>query len=119
MAIIAALGLAGSLALEGCPSPAVSPPNASDAATQVTVTTTIAASDSGSILFTPCNLACTNMAKLGCPEGVNANCVDVCNHAQASGLTNLKPDCLASAATVAAAKACGTVTCAIDAGVKK
>lgn len=100
--------------IAGCPSspPISPPPDASDASTRVVV----AGSDSGSVLLSPCNLACTNMAKLGCAEGTDPHCVDVCDHAQSSGLTNLKPDCLAQAVDLAALKACGTVTCKRDAG---
>ena len=62
-----------------------------------------------------CAAACANLAALGCPEGApksGQSCVEVCNHAQSSHLTDLKPACLAAAKTAADARACKTVKCA-------
>lgn len=58
-----------------------------------------------------CQTACANLARLGCYEGQDATCTDVCTRAQDTGLTDLKPACLTAAATVEAARACGTISC--------
>lgn len=121
MKLVHTLALFAALLLGCPPSPINPPPDANDGASPVPPTTP----DAGPVLFadsgppTACTLACVNLNKLGCPEGLDPNCVNVCNHAQGQGVTNLKPDCLANATTVAAAKACGTVTCAPAASSKK
>jgi hypothetical protein len=56
--------------------------------------------------------ACANLAKLGCPEG-GTSCVATIQHASSAGVTDLKPACLAAATSQDAARACGTVTCAV------
>lgn len=62
-----------------------------------------------------CAKACVNLRLIKCPEGDTNDggdsCEVTCRHAQASGLTDLKPTCLAKAATQAEAVACGTVKC--------
>lgn len=64
-------------------------------------------SDSGP---TGCHTACVNLAALGCPEG-GASCDLTCVHVVASGLTDLRVDCLTAAKTKEAARACGSVSC--------
>ncbi len=58
-----------------------------------------------------CASACANLGRLGCPEGLEGNCTTVCERAQATKLTDLKPECLAGAGTPGEARACGTVRC--------
>ena len=58
-----------------------------------------------------CAEACANLARLKCPEGLDVSCTASCLSAQAARLTDLKPACLASADSIEAARACGTVTC--------
>lgn len=96
-----------------CPQTPQNPtPDASDASV-----TTIHVDDAGPVLFadsgppTLCTLACVNMNKLGCAEGANPNCVAICNHVQGQGITNLHPDCLANATSVAAIQACDPKAC--------
>lgn len=66
-----------------------------------------AAPDGGS-----CAAACETLRGLGCPEGRAPNCVEVCNHAEATRLTELHPGCLTAATSKAAVRACGGVACA-------
>ena len=54
--------------------------------------------------------ACQNLATLGCAEG-NASCVTTMQHAQSTGITDLKPACLAAAKSKADVRACGSVAC--------
>jgi len=54
---------------------------------------------------------CAHLAALTCAEGQAPNCAAVFAHAQDSGLTDLKPACLASATTKEAARKCGSVQC--------
>ena len=58
-----------------------------------------------------CALACSNLASLGCQEGVAANCTATCQHVESSRLTELHPTCLSAAKTKAEARACGSVAC--------
>jgi hypothetical protein len=64
----------------------------------------------------PCDRACARLRLLGCPEGTPSDggqsCVTVCQHAQGTHLTELKPECLAGAKTVLEVQACKTVRCA-------
>lgn len=55
--------------------------------------------------------ACTNLAKLGCPEGKDPKCVEVLGRLQ--GVSPIKPDCLAGASSPTVARACGGVSCTI------
>jgi hypothetical protein len=54
---------------------------------------------------------CANLARLGCPEGLKANCASVVQKAIDTQVTNLRGDCLVGAQTVEAVRACGTVSC--------
>jgi len=62
-----------------------------------------------------CAKACINLRLIKCPEGDTNDggdsCETTCRHAQTSGLTDLKPSCLAMANSQAEAVACGTVKC--------
>jgi|WetSurMetagenome_2_1015567.scaffolds.fasta_scaffold713134_2 hypothetical protein len=60
---------------------------------------------------TSCRDACSNLAKLGCPEGLAANCESTCKRASDEGLTDLRPSCLREATSQEEARSCGTVTC--------
>lgn len=85
--------------LAGCPpAPIPLPPTDADAAL-------------GTTDPTGCAAACRNLARLGCAEGLRENCTPTCQHAQAGGLTDLRPGCLASASDRDAAHRCGTVAC--------
>lgn len=120
--ILAVLSCACCPACTPSPSPAPVPPNdggdsgtgpppapAVDAAAPIAIDDASATTtaDAGA-----CANACANLASLGCPEGVAPDCVSVCDHTQATKLTDFKPDCLAAAKSQAAAKACGSVSCA-------
>ena len=84
------------LALLGCtPTPRPPPPVDADA-------TDVGAS--------ACARACQNLRTLGCDAGAAANCEAVCEHAQESGVVDLKPECVASARTVVELARCGKVT---------
>jgi hypothetical protein len=58
-----------------------------------------------------CQAACANLLKLACPEGQDSSCVEVCQQAQATRLTDLKPTCLARAKDRVAVRLCGSVDC--------
>lgn len=58
-----------------------------------------------------CRDACSNLAKLGCPEGLSTRCETTCQKVADEGLTDLKPSCLAQATSQGEARSCGTVTC--------
>jgi hypothetical protein len=60
----------------------------------------------------PCAKACSNLDKLGCPEGKNVNCYSVCAHVQTTNLITLDPVCLGNAKSIVEVKACGGVSCA-------
>ncbi len=54
---------------------------------------------------------CQHLALLGCQEGQNPNCANLIGKVQDAALGDLKPACLSAATSVAAIRACGTVTC--------
>lgn len=56
-------------------------------------------------------MACANLARLQCPEGLRLDCVTVAQKAMDTHTTNLKLECLISAQTVAEVQACGSVSC--------
>jgi hypothetical protein len=90
---------------QGCPKPVPTP--ATDGSMGIDGTDVVS--------LDGCAKACINLRMIKCPEG-DANdggdsCEVTCRHAQASGLTDLKPTCLAMAQTKAEAVACGTVKC--------
>lgn len=58
-----------------------------------------------------CVRACSRLAAIGCLEGADVACVSTCEHAQATRITDLHPECLAAAKDKQAARACGSVTC--------
>lgn len=93
----------------GCKGPVAPGPDADASAPDAA---TPASMDAGPP--TRCVAACANLRRLGCPEGEERDaggCGAVCGHAAASRSFDLKPDCLAKAATVDEARACGTVLC--------
>jgi hypothetical protein len=61
----------------------------------------------------PCERACQNLAKLGCPEGQHADCAADCEAGMGDKITDFHPDCLAQAATPEEARACRSVHCTI------
>lgn len=61
-----------------------------------------------------CLTACVRLRRLGCPEGSprgGDGCVGTCLNSIAKQTVDLKPACIASAKTVTAIRACGTVDC--------
>jgi hypothetical protein len=78
--------------------PAPVPPDAADAAR---------ASDAMPPDPTGCTAACANLQRLGCPEGIAANCVATCQHGLQ--ITNMNTACLAAAGSPDAARACGSL----------
>lgn len=74
---------------------------------------TVYAEDSAEAAASPCGRACVRLRELGCPEGApsatGVSCYRVCVHA--SQLKSLRPSCVASASSVDAVRACGTVRC--------
>lgn len=118
---VLALAAALAVAMTGCPSsPPTSPQN--DAAdvyapdAQILVEdASLLVLDAGSpdLTASPCTKACANLRTLGCPEGApdaGESCEVVCKHTE-TGPFNLNPTCLQAAKTVAAVRACKTVTC--------
>jgi len=75
---------------------------------------TDAATD-GEVKVPACGEACVQLAKLGCPEATpkqgEESCYVVCARAEETKRFSLKPACIAKAATVDEARACGTVRC--------
>jgi hypothetical protein len=63
------------------------------------------------VASSPCERACANLAFLKCPEGLDTACVQVCTRTQGSGITDLKPECLAKATSQYEAEVCGSVRC--------
>jgi hypothetical protein len=80
------------------------PPDASDAAPP----RLLDASHDASVLA---ESACSNLAALGCAEGLAPNCASVIDHALAARLTDPHAACLAIALSKAGARACGSVAC--------
>jgi hypothetical protein len=60
--------------------------------------------------------ACANLAAQGCSEGLDATCAATMRSAQEKKLTDLRPECLAQAASAADVRACGTVECLVEVG---
>jgi hypothetical protein len=56
-------------------------------------------------------MACANLARLQCPEGLRLDCVAVAQKAMDLHTTDLKLGCLIGAQTVAEVRACGSVSC--------
>ena len=73
--------------------------------------------DLDAVKLDDCARACATMRlpSIRCPEAdpVDAgdSCETVCRHVATTGLTDLKPKCIASAKTVEEVRACGTVRC--------
>jgi hypothetical protein len=89
-------------ALAGCPKPAPgpTPPDTTEAMEDGA----IAGGDTGAT----CERACGALATAKCPEGDDHDrCVAVCRHVLDTHLTELPAECLASATSSAAVKACG------------
>ena len=59
----------------------------------------------------PCMRACSNLKILGCPEGLDPSCVVVCQEAQTSKITDLRPDQIAKAKSIAEIRKIGSVAC--------
>jgi hypothetical protein len=55
--------------------------------------------------------ACAKLAAIGCPEGARESCARVMQDAQEARATDLRPECLAKADSIEAARACGSVRC--------
>jgi hypothetical protein len=110
------------VAISGCPAtPPTSPQNdAADvqapdvvAPVQDAAQSIVDAANADIVNASPCSKACANLRALGCPEGApdaGESCEVVCKHTE-NGPFNLKPACLEAAKTVAAVRACKTVTC--------
>ena len=58
-----------------------------------------------------CSDACTNLQRIGCSEGLPANCTSACVKAQTARITDLHPECLAKAKDRQEARGCGSVRC--------
>lgn len=80
----------------------------------------ITASDSGTAGDAPAaqpdaspaaSVACANLRRLGCKEGLDPNCEVVFDRVLDAHLTDLRPACLTSAKTKAEARACKSVDC--------
>lgn len=64
----------------------------------------------------PCASACTNLKRLGCPEGAGRpgedSCYVVCRRAEATrGKIDFKPACIGAATNRYQLRACGTYRC--------
>jgi hypothetical protein len=54
-----------------------------------------------------CLDGCNQLAKLGCPEGLDPHCQDVCLKAERFGTFAIKPTCWKSSTNVSSAQKCG------------
>lgn len=96
----------------GCvpPAPVTPPPDAADAAL-VSPPSSLLPLEGAAPFVDPttasCSAACSNLYRLGCPEGVRLDCASNCVHAET--IVDLKPRCLAEAGTVADVRRCGTL----------
>lgn len=97
---ILALLLFAMLACCHSPAPVPPAPEAGDASAE-------AEAPDASLPGVTCASACANLAQLGCPEGISPKCVPTCERIQGSRITDVKPDCLATAKDKAAVRACG------------
>jgi hypothetical protein len=59
----------------------------------------------------PAAAMCSNLAALGCAEGLDPSCAVVVAHTMDTGLTKVNAACIASATSKEAARACGFVRC--------
>jgi len=106
--LISIIGLACFLGAMACPGPQPlppvppgPPPAVADAAAD------IPAPVPGSVV----EMACANLARLQCPEGLRLDCVTVAQKAMDLHTTDLKLGCLIGAQTAAEVRACGSVSC--------
>ncbi|HVP24123.1 MAG TPA: hypothetical protein VMS77_09465 [Conexivisphaerales archaeon] len=60
---------------------------------------------------TACEKACTNLAQIGCPEGLHKDCKTDCEAGMGDKITDFHPDCLAKATSQEEARACKSVHC--------
>jgi hypothetical protein len=58
-----------------------------------------------------CRAACANLLALGCPEGKAPACAADCRMAQLGRITDLHPDKIAKAKSIAEVRAIGSVAC--------
>ena len=58
---------------------------------------------------------CAHLAQVGCSEGSSGSCITTLNQIAITRVTDPHVACLMSATTVAAAQACGSVTCTASA----
>lgn len=103
-ALASLLGLAFLIGAMACPSPQPLPPVPPG---PLPATADAGADAPGSIA----EAACANLARLQCPEGLRLDCVVVLQKAITTRIADLKPECLSTAATIEAVRACGTVSC--------
>jgi hypothetical protein len=80
-----------------------------------TVIPTQDASDSAQLPADPATMACTNLAALGCQEGLTfdggADCVTTLKRATVNRLVPFDLGCMMDAGTKAAARACPGIVC--------
>jgi hypothetical protein len=112
--IFVAFALCISLTVAACPPSPVSPGNGNDGGVD-TGTDPILDAHAATLY----QRACSNLASLGCPEGIESSCLKSLEHAQTARLSDFKPECLASASSKTAVRdcckgatgACSKITC--------
>jgi hypothetical protein len=88
-------------ALVACPPPGpVTPPGPDDADAGV---------DDARQCTTPADCACENLRRLTCAEGLVVNCVDSIEHMLTSRIAHVDPECIASAPSREAVRACAGI----------
>jgi hypothetical protein len=138
LVMLAALGTLLAYACVGCPphpqpvvpdssqdasadaGAALPPTDAQDASTGALDAGDPDGGDLDAARYPACAKACATLGKLGCPEAATVDggqsCYAVCGHAAETKKFDFKAPCLATAKTIADAKACGSVRCLLDGG---
>jgi len=65
----------------------------------------------GSGPTTPCEQYCAALLAVDCPEGQADNCVSACERVREDDIVDLRVDCVVSAHSQSAVRACGSVRC--------
>ena len=110
MRTLVLLAIASLLTACRCPGPTPQPSPKDAPAGNVDAATGIL--EAGADAADPFQQACSNLQRLGCPEGVASDCAAVLSRMVQANLTTMSVPCLAAASDGAGVRACGGVGCA-------